>query len=771
MFLARPGRLIVRPILFGLVFFTLPSLPARAAPPSIVIGEVAWAGSSLSTADEWIELWNLGGETQSLSGWRLKGASGDHDIVLGNNASIPSRHSFLISNYSETDAKSSLNTIPDVVTTTISLPNDKLLIQLVDAAGAVIDQAGSGAAPPAGTSGSVRASMIRQTPVGDGSSAASWTTAAESKQLDQGATDRGTPGYCDGCVKIAVIEIPPTETIMDAPIEPPPEITLATSSSVIETPTVSSTPNNIPDPEPITISAESPVATTTEITLPTTSTTALVQSPAIQETAVALPVTTASPQTIRQAATMPPTIRINEIFPAPSTGPEWIELASDDAFQPSQLNGWTIEDAVGTIYRFDHSTQTFPDTPMHYLRIDLAGSHLNNSGDEVHLKTASGQLVHRIAYASAIKDQSWIRLPNETVVWRLTTTPTPDAANLLTIVTPTAPPPIVVQTEAPVIALVEAAENKIVDSPITTPTTTSLTTQPPQTEISVVAKRRKISSKKSVSASTAAVVKPKKVVKKTTKPKTTALIHPTSISMLSQMESGLRASLSGVVATVPGLLGNNQFVLQTEDGRGLLIYGNGKQLSPPFQSIVRLSGTLTTNDSGTSLHMYAQDRWSLLKEHATVMPRIIDLLAPSFEDVWSLVDVTATVREVKATHAILDADGVSLTLQIRPALHFRTQRLTPGDVIEVRGLLDTRAEEPRIIPRSPDEITIVKHAALAKSTGPSSQNSLPPWTPLGAAGVTVALAQGYKKIKAIREQRRLASLLKQASNEVIHANL
>jgi hypothetical protein len=61
----------------------------------------------------------------------------------------------------------------------------------------------------------------------------------------------------------------------------------------------------------------------------------------------------------------------------------------------------------------------------------------------------------------------------------------------------------------------------------------------------------------------------------------------------------------------------------------------------------------------------------------------------------------------------------------------------------------------------------VKHAALAKvAAGTSSEKSLPPWTPIGAAGATVALAQGAKRIQKIREQRRLASLLKQASHEL-----
>jgi hypothetical protein len=50
-------------------------------PQAVLINEVAWAGTSASSSDEWIELHNTGSETIDLTGWRLTDG-GDINIVL-----------------------------------------------------------------------------------------------------------------------------------------------------------------------------------------------------------------------------------------------------------------------------------------------------------------------------------------------------------------------------------------------------------------------------------------------------------------------------------------------------------------------------------------------------------------------------------------------------------------------------------------------------------------------------------------------------------------
>ena len=93
-----------------------------------------WSGSSGSSADEWIELYNRSAATIDLSGWTLTRLSNDEFQVMFifDTASIASGQTFLIANYTADHEKSRLATEPQFVSTSISLPNSKLLLQLYD---------------------------------------------------------------------------------------------------------------------------------------------------------------------------------------------------------------------------------------------------------------------------------------------------------------------------------------------------------------------------------------------------------------------------------------------------------------------------------------------------------------------------------------------------------------------------------------------------------------------------------------------------------------
>ena len=51
-------------------------------PLDVVVSEVAWAGRSGATADEWIELFNNTGGDIDLTGWRLYTADESPDVIL-----------------------------------------------------------------------------------------------------------------------------------------------------------------------------------------------------------------------------------------------------------------------------------------------------------------------------------------------------------------------------------------------------------------------------------------------------------------------------------------------------------------------------------------------------------------------------------------------------------------------------------------------------------------------------------------------------------------
>lgn len=107
---------------------------------SVVINEVAWAGTAANSADEWIELYNVSDEAVDLTGWAL--AFGDVSIDLGAaiDTVVEPGGYFLLE-------RSDDETIPDIDADLIykgSLSNDGVLIELLDQTGAVIDTANAG---------------------------------------------------------------------------------------------------------------------------------------------------------------------------------------------------------------------------------------------------------------------------------------------------------------------------------------------------------------------------------------------------------------------------------------------------------------------------------------------------------------------------------------------------------------------------------------------------------------------------------------------------
>ena len=123
------------------------------APQSVVINEVAWAGTAADSSDEWIELWNPGTETISLSGWVLTD-EGDMRVFL--EGSIPAGGYFLLERGGD-------DTLSDIAANQIysgGLSNSGEELLLLDPTGGVVDFAG-GRPWPAGTAGPAYASMER----------------------------------------------------------------------------------------------------------------------------------------------------------------------------------------------------------------------------------------------------------------------------------------------------------------------------------------------------------------------------------------------------------------------------------------------------------------------------------------------------------------------------------------------------------------------------------------------------------------------------------
>lgn len=140
-------------------------------PGDVVINEIMWMGSSLSSADEWIELRNMTSSAINLTGWQIEGAgSGSASILLS--GSIPAHGFFLLSNYVPTSSALGDTVIVDQSTTDVSLDNNGEVLTLKNGS-IVIDKTPAGAWA-AGINSTTKHSMERNSIPGDGTLPGSW---------------------------------------------------------------------------------------------------------------------------------------------------------------------------------------------------------------------------------------------------------------------------------------------------------------------------------------------------------------------------------------------------------------------------------------------------------------------------------------------------------------------------------------------------------------------------------------------------------------------
>ena len=144
------------------------SLSVRAAPEpastfDVIINEIAWAGQSGFTSDEWVELYNPGSTTIDLNGWRLAADDGTPNVTL--TGTIAPGGYYLIERSSD---DLSVFDIPYDDFFTGDIGNNNEILRLYDDLGNEIDVANSdGGAWPAGSASPDYATMERKGVVAD----------------------------------------------------------------------------------------------------------------------------------------------------------------------------------------------------------------------------------------------------------------------------------------------------------------------------------------------------------------------------------------------------------------------------------------------------------------------------------------------------------------------------------------------------------------------------------------------------------------------------
>jgi len=107
---------------------------------TIVINEVAWAGTAANSADEWIELYNPSEEAVDLTGWTLTFGEVTINLGTGVNTLLEPGGYFLLE---RTNDETVSDIDADLIYTKV-LNNDGMLVELLDPTGEVVDTANAG---------------------------------------------------------------------------------------------------------------------------------------------------------------------------------------------------------------------------------------------------------------------------------------------------------------------------------------------------------------------------------------------------------------------------------------------------------------------------------------------------------------------------------------------------------------------------------------------------------------------------------------------------
>jgi len=351
------------------------SKTATAVPDlSLLINEVAWAGTAYSDTDEWLELYNPKSKAINLSGWYLVAADGSPDIALV--GTIAAHGYFLLERSDDT-------TISDIVADQIfteALSNDGEILRLKSPEGEVVDTANKdGGSWPAG-SVNTRGSMERAGVIADSPIAWITNTGVVANGLDaDGHPIKGTPRQPNWAYSITAT--------------PSPTATRTLTPTLTRTPTLSPTPTITRTPTRIPVVVPSPVVIINEF-LPRAG----------------------------HDWNADGVVDVND---------EFIEV-KNIGYVDVNLYYWKLDDE----YNLGSNPYTLPSKvikPGQYAVYYHAGSgiSLSDGGDTVRLLNSSGKVMDAYTYTVfKYADKSGCRLPDASVRWKMDCFPTPGMANL-----------------------------------------------------------------------------------------------------------------------------------------------------------------------------------------------------------------------------------------------------------------------------------------------------------------------------------------------------
>ena len=705
----------------GLLSALHPLSASAQVAPQVFISEINWAGSSLSTADEWIKLYNAGPSDVDASGFVLTGAAtSGQALSLADGTIIPASSTLFISNY-DLGTKSVLTVKPDLVTTALSLPNSGLLITLTMADGTVLDEVNFGSTPHFGSTNPFTPAIRDPITLEWQTSTAEVVAEADSDPIVDLATNVGADpgiGPVDEIVTdLVIIEEPIIESPPVIEIMTPEQVVEETSPSIspisggeiaeesivpleviAETPTetvttesivgapviepvipeliIESTPSEIIEAVPTEIEAVT-VNVPLEIQLDPVIYQEVTTESVIEEPANILnPVvaTTESPATseVTNEKFALDSVIINEIMSDPSDGIEWIELFNPGT-EAIDLTDWSITDATDKATILSGTIN-----PQSFFVIDAPKGRLNNDGDQVNIFDPSGATINTMSYGTddlkapkkgfslSLIDNSW----SETI-------PTKNTINQMTVTEETydqsLPALDLTTTESEVLQDVgtESTQN---DSRVSTTSATS---------------SRTVSLAKPVS----------------TPVKKVSTVKATTSKTVAKSPTSKTTTISGVVTALPGTFGDQIMFID-----GIQVYANNKDWPAlTIGDLVTIKGTLSTSHGEERIKIKtATDVLITGQQTLTATITTSDQISDMVEG--QLVVVEGLVAERNGDRLSLEDDAGSMTIVAYMKTGLSWLDL-PSSNLKITGVVRHIDNETLIYPRNADDVEFIEESS------------------------------------------------------------
>ncbi|GEM_PF-5302334 len=390
-------------------------------------------------------------------------------------------------------------------------------------------------------------------------------------------------------------------------------------------------------------------------------------------------------------------VHFSELYPIPYQGEEeWLELWNTTQ-NAIAVEGWNIVDASGRT------------TPLHgtlladnRLMIPSPRGALNNGGDEERLTDATNSEIDKVTYGADVKRgeaYAW-----DGTMWQRTTRPTPNGPNI--ILSP--------ERDATSAALTIA-------TPSDTQNTNIL-------ESSVVAS----SSKKIVAR------------------KKNATVNNVTLDEARALPTGSIVRTEGVISTPPGVFGNGVAYLD-----GMQIYF--RAMKPPslkLGDVVRIQGKVGANGGEARI---TASSIAILKSGDAPIPESVAPDEISDDTVGSLVETQGIVTQKMKNTLVLEGGGASLSVVLKSNALASTPPIGVGDTVKLRGIVSKTTNGLRLLPRFPDDFTIVEKAAPPPA--PPRQSPFTVLIPLAALLAVIlsgfVIRQYYlEKIKNHKEEKQ-----------------